>query len=365
MKDRQLKKQLRNQAKILLPDDSLKQSVKSRLFGNAEKEVAQTRKQPKRAHMPRYNRVIAAVAACAVMCVSLGLGLGFGLGNRNAMPAVSDTYVTISINPSFFIAADKNDIVTEVVALNEDAAITLYGEALIGLRLDEACDKILSLCVELGYLTENGEANLVAVNDNIDKQKEIANKIKAQIDTSGILSANNLTLTLNSGKSSLVASIADLGLNASVNLSLAEIGTIVEDFSTTEFSDFMAQLDEHYNDAIAAAKKTVLNDIKPAIGAFLEAEEQFKNNRLDIFGFLIACDELYDAISKLIDASKNDILANLQDIITNFNPVGSVSYSFLLELNGFLDEMLSADDNFIGDIVLEDIKFKWKEVYKP
>ncbi len=95
------------------------------------------------------------------------------------------SYVTLDINPSIELALDENEIVVDAVTLNEDADIAFSDINLIGLSIEDATEKIIDESIELGYITEVSETNLVNVTSYIEdeiKREELNRKIVANIN---------------------------------------------------------------------------------------------------------------------------------------------------------------------------------------
>lgn len=100
------------------------------------------------------------------------------------------SYVAIDINPSISLTLDEENKVISVHASNEDAQIMLYGEALEGLKLEVALDKIASLSVDLGYVNEENYGVNFSVSGAIG-ENEILAKLESAFDKeSGKLDIN-------------------------------------------------------------------------------------------------------------------------------------------------------------------------------
>lgn len=76
-------------------------------------------------------------------------------GGNNETKVSAESYVAIDINPSISLTLDEENKVISVHATNEDAQIMLYGEALEGLSLEVAIDKIAELSMELGFINDD------------------------------------------------------------------------------------------------------------------------------------------------------------------------------------------------------------------
>ena len=98
-------------------------------------------------------------------------------GNEDTVEGYS--YVTIDVNPSVELVVDGETVVS-VNAGNDDALVLLAGETIEGMQIEDATEKIVSLCEELGYLTEeNNNVKLTVTADTdeiIEKIEEFAEK---------------------------------------------------------------------------------------------------------------------------------------------------------------------------------------------
>ena len=89
------------------------------------------------------------------------------------------SYVTIDVNPSVELVVDGETVIN-INAGNDDALILLSGENIEGMNVENATEKIVSLCEELGYLTdENNNVKLTVTADTdeiVEKIEEIVEK---------------------------------------------------------------------------------------------------------------------------------------------------------------------------------------------
>lgn len=94
-----------------------------------------------------------------------------------------NTRMTIDINPSIEFMLDSENKVVSVTALNDDGAILIAGEALIGKTADEATELIISLASDTGYLSEGQENEVkISVSGTSEYAKALANELEASIE---------------------------------------------------------------------------------------------------------------------------------------------------------------------------------------
>lgn len=175
MKNRDIIRAIRKEANAFIPD------MKSEVMANLP--YGQT-VQPKRERKNFYKRPIFAVAAI-VLCISVALILTYFLYTPETTVAISDSYISIDINPSIEITADKNDMVKSVRAMNTDGAVLIFGEDFSEMTAYDACVKIVSLAIEAEYISAASEnaIKIVGINDNQEHETALANKINNRLQT--------------------------------------------------------------------------------------------------------------------------------------------------------------------------------------
>ena len=266
----------------MLPDATLKERIRSECFGDRVFEevaepalVAETAGTTKtgRAPLSRNKRFAIVVALALIVCFVIGMSCYFALAKVPV--AVSDTFVSININPSFGITADANDKVTSVTALNEDAAVVLYGMNLVGMSVSDAADRIVTESAKLGYLdtTSTGSMSFLAVNENGKKETAVANKLNLSL--TALMAKNNWQTTVNSenadyanngGSSSSYRFKFDFGRNSmsvvkSVDKAYASKGDVLTYKSTVTNNGTLQQTNLVFRDAVPAGTTFVTDSV--------------------------------------------------------------------------------------------------------
>lgn len=108
-------------------------------------------------------------AAAALVLVA---GSAVAMGHYNLVNRV-ETVVTMDVNPSVVLSANKAASVLGAEALNQDGAKVLEGLDLKGMGLEEAAKLVAEAMVEEGYLNELANSVLISVN-NEDPEKSAA-----------------------------------------------------------------------------------------------------------------------------------------------------------------------------------------------
>ena len=256
-----IKKRLREQAKTVLPTAKENRSIKAQL-----RQSVPTRSKDTYAKKINYSRTAwACVAAC--VCIALIGGFGFWLlsssGQKAPVALSTNTYVCIDINPSVAITLDERGSVVAVKPHNKDGAILIYGESLVGMSLEEACDRIIMLSWELGYLQSGGDVNLTIAGDDKDKERalgqDLIGKIGAYLQTNSI-DANVVDTAdetirglaqkygVSQGKMALVqkvCQVSGMSVKKAVKLSLDDLNDILEDLEEEGIFEAESQLDQY------------------------------------------------------------------------------------------------------------------------
>ena len=74
----------------------------------------------------------------------------------------SDThYIQLEVNPRIEILTNKKNKVTSVLPLNKEAKEIMIEENFIGLSIEDATEKFMTLCTQCGYIDVNSEDNAV------------------------------------------------------------------------------------------------------------------------------------------------------------------------------------------------------------
>ena len=174
MNKKKIEKLIRIQGKDIRPSDDVRLRIQNELgIEVKQKRVASLRK-------PTFSYVFAGGMAFAMIAlVALALVVS-GIGYTGEL---TESYVSIDINPSLELKLSPSETVTEVRAMNEDAVALLYGEALVGMQIEEALNKVVDLAIEMGYIDESGENAIkyVAINGNLEKENQLSTLIQEKL----------------------------------------------------------------------------------------------------------------------------------------------------------------------------------------
>lgn len=312
MKNKDIIREIKKEAKSLIPDMK-SEIMRSLPFGEAEKPV--------RAKTVFYKRPVFAVAMI-VICVAVALLMTFIFYNPQEVIEISDSYVSIDINPSIELTADKNDIVKTIRPMNADAAVLIFGEDFIGMNIEDACVKIIGLAADMGYIDENGEnaIKIVGINDNQEHEEDlstnIAEKVKAYLTQKSIsasisASANPSTALKKAAKQNGVS----VGKMALINELCAKNPEITFDEAKTKSVKEINELLKNYD---PNTMKNLTSELET------EYEQTEQQNQAELQDEITAIQNRYAAIIAAVDTilslaeDENDFQA-LQTAVNNFN----------------------------------------------
>ncbi|MEG1751642.1 MAG: hypothetical protein RR140_01260 [Clostridia bacterium] len=162
MKNKAIKK-LNEELMYEIPD--IKNKIKAQLFNSSIKSKKQIWK-------PVFVMII---SLCLIFtCVFVPSVIKTNINN--------EFHITLSINPRVEIITDKNGIVTEQIALNEDGVKLLFKENLLGLSIKNATEKIIYLAETYGYLTSGKQINIFVDDGKNNVLQQKSNEIINFVD---------------------------------------------------------------------------------------------------------------------------------------------------------------------------------------
>lgn len=137
------------------------------------------RKERSRINMSKKKnnfKFLLPVAACFIVCFGIFGGV---LWNNQAAASV----ITIDVNPSVEITANRNDKVLEVTAVNEDAEVIIGENDFSNAELSDVVDELISSMADSGYMDNENNGILVTVqNDDDEKATELGKELVSDID---------------------------------------------------------------------------------------------------------------------------------------------------------------------------------------
>lgn len=115
-----------------------------------------------------------------VLVLTFSCALGFTSCKKDEKGETSR--VTVDINPSIELIVDEDQKVVSVTALNDDGAIIISGEAIVGKTVEDAVKLIVNVSTETGYLVKGEvEASPNNVKISVSGDSEYAKKLNDKL----------------------------------------------------------------------------------------------------------------------------------------------------------------------------------------
>ncbi|MDD4840219.1 MAG: hypothetical protein PHE93_06115 [Clostridia bacterium] len=404
MTDKKLKKMLKDERFNALPSESIKQEIKRELFGAPSVSSVQNNQESHGA-ISQQNRkskvstskagksgkrnlrfVFATVTSCVVV-VAILFSVLFFLPIQDK--PVSDTYLSIDINPSIEIVADSSDIVKEARALNADATLLLYGENLVGMTLEDAATRVVTLAVELGYIdasaTDN-EVSLLAINDSTTKEQSLQSALQMKLQQ--YFGSNNITCSLNMksnnaktnqaallgvslGKMELIKEVrakqSNISSTAAKNMSVKELNELLQNYDEATLAQVQTQLENAGATALIQyrenlnAKQQHLEDIEDYADRISIKLNEIEKNEAELSELASLIDEFNSDFPSYAYTGANDnleaIAIHFGDAVTNatnevenaLDNLSSHLFTFKNMWKGSHDEYNNNDNNSNGN----------------
>lgn len=283
-----IKKQLRNDANKVLPDERMKNTIKAQLGLPSNNDVVQNNGTVAKTYPnQKLRNSLIAIVIIFTLCVAVVCGTLFYVGGKQ-LP-ISDSLINLDLCASVQILADKEDKVSTVEPLDKDGVLLMYGmPSLTGKTVTEVCDTLVAESQKLGFLTGTEIVEVVAVNDNYDKELSVNETLKVQLESKG--------LTVNTPQSNISKLKANLKKITPNKLALLEVaaktsGQSLSDISVYDISQ-INKLAKNYNQSVI--DKTT-SRIETALGD--DVLKELKERVKELEKCLDDIDDLEDNIS--------------------------------------------------------------------
>lgn len=175
------------------------------------------------------------VAACAAIAIIFG-GAAFFAGN-----ALTESKITIDVNPSVEIITGKSDKVKKVEPLNEDGKIIIDGMDFKNTDVDITVNALIGSMAKKGYLTDVNNENVLVSVQNDDAQK--AEKIRVEVvnNVRKALNENNVSATVFNQVVTDDKSVADMAKEYNISYGkaafISQLLTIAPDLDAKSLSE--------------------------------------------------------------------------------------------------------------------------------
>lgn len=173
----------------------------------------------------KSSRIWKIVLPCLVLLlVVVGIVL---LGNSN--PSIEKdpaAVIQMDVNPSISFVIDEDEVVLSVYGENDEGKMIINGEEIVGLKLNVAIEKIVSLESQTGYLVKgnvSNEENTISFSIEADSE-EIVNQLQQSLQTSvsNICEELKINETLNIVKTNTKAPLVQRALKIDPSLTEAK-----------------------------------------------------------------------------------------------------------------------------------------------
>lgn len=128
---------------------------------------------PDSAPVPRRHAAVRALAACACLFILCGLGLWSWFGTAAS--------ITIEINPSFLLTANRFDRVLSIAPQNEEAEAVLDGLTLRYAKLDDALATLSNSLLRHDYLTPTSTVRVTVTGPSEARAEQLAQRVTQDI----------------------------------------------------------------------------------------------------------------------------------------------------------------------------------------
>lgn len=350
MDDRALKKRLKQESQVLVPD--LKSDLMRQL------NIESTPKNPK-VKMTIFRSALAfslLLFALIVFIISTG------------RKVATNTVVVLDINPSIEMEIDDDNTIRKVRPLNTDGALVLETSPnLIDKNLEEALELLLDNITELEYLDpedREGRIRIFAANSNQKQETKViqtlysnlnklisVRKMKTKVDNEN---ANDVKqdakkYKVSIGKMVMVYKAMEvdpsLSIESAVNLNISELNEIARSYSKAKIDDFIQKYKTQIQE-LELRKQEIRNNTKNQIKAIRTELQEIKNkSRNGGYG------------KQLREQIKNLIESNFPDY--EFHP-NIITKAYL---DRVIDELLTETDSldeFLNDVVEENFRVQKK-----
>ena len=175
------------------------------------------------------------VAACAAIAIIFG-GAAFFAGN-----ALTESKITIDVNPSVEIITGKSDKVKKVEPLNEDGKIIIDGMDFKNTDVDITVNALIGSMAKKGYLTDVNNENVLVSVQNDDAQKAEKIRIEVVNNVRKALNENNVSATVFNQVVTDDKSIADMAKEYNISYGkaafISQLLTIAPDLDAKSLSE--------------------------------------------------------------------------------------------------------------------------------
>jgi hypothetical protein len=262
-------------------------------------------------------------------------------------PEGTVTRVTLDVNPEFELMVDDNNLVVAVTAMNDDAAIVIAGETIVGKTPDEAINLLLEISTDAGYIVSgNVSAGTNEINISVSGDSDYAKQLSEKLieKTESFMSSENITASVKAAAAlteeelkALASSVSTLAEEELAKLSQNELYKLIEESRVETATLITEELREAYNSAkeyeISFTEREEYAKIMEELGGFYSILLSSYNSALDTYYGVIEDIEAF-RYDNLIspDSEYQKALAAMRDKKAEF--LKERQYVATLDVNG-------------------------------
>lgn len=342
------------------PSKDLPNRIKSELGIQAGQKKTRSHERPGFSYVLAGGLAFGVVALIALAVVLAGVGFP---------GEITETYISIDINPSIELCVSSEDIVTSVRPMNEDAAVLLFGEDLEGIDIGDAIDLIIDLAIEFEYIKEEGGNALkyVVINGKPDTEFKMSEKVKNEIQNklnqSGIACEvlakfGNVTFAeaniqrVSIGKMELIKAVREKDKSLKVKdlkmMSVAKLNEIILLYSSEKIRLIEDDIEEDLNENRRQKREQISSledlqsDIDEKYNVMKTIAESNPNDSSQVKGLVQSFNEEYDDVYKFSYSGQGNARHYYNALNAHFNEVLS---SVETQISTATAELLNAGKN--------------------
>ncbi len=344
MKKSDIEKRLQSDLKNATPSDF--ESLKRACGLQGEKRLA-------KATVPVYKRAVATAGGGAtskggfsfgkIMAGTLAFALAvvvavtalFGLFGRKNKPVGG--YFILDINPSVEIDYDADGKVTEVIGLNEDGRVLLYGlQSQKGKTYDDVANVIVNRCLKLGYFTVEDVNNAILVSaTSLKGGKDETRTNEMKVALTNVFSEKKMAGVVITGV-----------VNEALNETATSYGIDVQKYGLILHYLKLCNLDENSENGQAVLREYAKKSVRALYEAIDDKQDEIEEN--EAFAPLAEkIEHIIDSLESTQSEAMLDILKRVVEDMKKAETIGDcfVKKGILLNaLNGLKEESPSLKD---------------------
>ena len=153
-------------------------------FDNIKSKLnLQFKKKEEKCSLMNFRKSMKLILPCVLLVICTIIGIILVTGNSPVVDAKAIAVVQMDVNPSISFVVDENNIVLSVYGENDEGKMIINNEEIVGLKLELAVEKIITIESQTGYLitgdiqTEKNKISFSIESDKDSITNDLENKI--------------------------------------------------------------------------------------------------------------------------------------------------------------------------------------------